>query len=397
MSKVLISFLGTSQEDIRAYKPATYRFADGWQMESTFIAGVLKSYYHIDRMILIGTVKSMWENVYHTFIEQPDPSVTQTLQKHCTHANAQSELYLPCKEQVEQALGNGSKVLLIQYGLTEEEIRYNESAILGLEKWLDDGDELYIDITHSFRSLPLFLMNTLIYLKTVSKKQIRIVHISYGMLDVSRELGYTPIVELNSLLQTHDWISGAYSFMEFGNAYRIAHLLEDGYQELANKLKNFSDVKNLNYLDALEKQVIELRSLRKRSMPAIARMVVPMVTDEFLSYFDGFHGHAQFQYRLAVWHFTKHNYASSYLVLVEAIISHVCEQKGWNEFDQTERDEAKSALFTDKSFYQLRKIYSQVNNIRKQIAHSVKGNKEYQEMIRKLAYHLDQLKTLLNY
>lgn len=397
MSKVLISFLGTSREDIRTYQSAIYRFTDGWQMESTFIAHVLKNYYHIDRMILIGTVKSMWENVYHTFSEKPDAAVTQKLQEHCTHAGAQSELYLPHKEKVEQALGSGSKVLLIQYGLTEEEIRYNESVILGLEKWLNNGDELYIDITHSFRSLPLFLMNTLIYLKNVSRKQISITHISYGMLDVSRELGYTPIVELNSLLQTHDWISGAYSFMEFGNAYRIAHLLEDGYKELSDKLRSFSDVKSLNYLDALEKQVIELRSLRKRSMPTIARMVVPMVIDEFLSHFEGFSSHAQFQYRLAVWHFEKHNYASSYIVLVEAIISYVCEQNGWNEYAQSDRDEAKNALFTDSRFYKLKKIYNQVNNVRKQIAHSVKGNKEYSEMIRNLENNIKLVSPFYNH
>jgi len=53
MPKVLMSFLGTSQEDMRAYKSATYRFTDGWQMESTFIASVLKTYYHTDRMILM--------------------------------------------------------------------------------------------------------------------------------------------------------------------------------------------------------------------------------------------------------------------------------------------------------------------------------------------------------
>ena len=101
----------------------------------------------------------------------------------------------------------------------------------------------------------MFLLNTIIYLQNVSLKNISISHVLYGMLDVSRELTYTPVVDLKSLLNTSEWIVGAYSFKEFGNAYKIANLLKDENKSVYKRLIRFSDAKNLNYYDALSKQV----------------------------------------------------------------------------------------------------------------------------------------------
>ena len=231
--KILISFLGTgvyANRESREYKTAHYHLGENDLGEHTFVAAALEQHYGIHFTFLIGTAHSMWEEVYRWHRENDslpvDDDVYFEISEGCEKANHKSELNIPHKEDVEEALGNDSKVVLIKYGITEEEVRENINIILELEHFLKSGDELIVDVTHSFRSHPLFMMNLLLYLKNVSKKRIKISHIHYGMLEISRELDYVPILELKSIMDINDWITGAYSFSQFGNAYMISKLIE---------------------------------------------------------------------------------------------------------------------------------------------------------------------------
>lgn len=407
--KVLISFVGTGalKEDKkdsnksnishneRDYRTATYKI-DEKEYTTSFVADALVSHYQVNDIILIGTVKSMWEAVYQAFckkhgVEKNDDYYLE-LGVYCEQANHTSPLELPNIEKLEKALGGNSHVVLINYGLTEGELENNMSTILGLEKYLNTGDELYVDITHAFRSLPMFLMNTLIYLQNVSRKQIKICHILYGMLDVSKELGYAQVVDLKKIIDVNDWISGAYSFMEFGNAYKISKLLEPG-NSTSQVLRDFSDSKNINNIYALQKQVQRLRSIG--TLPPIAQMTISPVVKDFISRLGRFNCNSEFQYKLAVWHKDKHNYSAAYLTLVEAIITYVCEQCKYNDSDKNERELAKNKLMNEKKYEDLKSIYNEANEIRKTIAHAVTNMKSNSDIIRILNDSINQLKETL--
>ena len=398
MSKVLISFLGTSQKvDNRKYRTADYKFNDGETITTSFIADAIRKHYKVDKLILIGTVRSMWEEVYETFCgEEVDSDYSLNLYEYCVNANSQTELYLPSIEKIEQALGKDSKVVLIKYGLNEQEILFNQETILGIDKYLEKNDELILDITHSFRSLPLFLLNTIIYLQNVSLKNISISHVLYGMLDVSRELTYTPVVDLKSLLNTSEWIVGAYSFKEFGNAYKIANLLKDENKSVYKRLIRFSDAKNLNYYDALSKQVQELQALRGDELPAIAQIVVEPIVEDYIRRMTHTDVRYMFQLKLAEWHFKKMNYSSSYLCLTESIISYVCTKVGLDDKNKENRDKAKDLMFKDGKFQPLRPIFNKVNSVRKQLAHNVEGAKRITDMIDILENGLNDFKGIIN-
>ena len=89
MSKVLISFLGTSQkQENRKYRTADYKFNDGETITTSFIADAIRKHYKVDKLILIGTVKSMWEEVYETFCgEEVDSDYSLNLYEYCVNAN----------------------------------------------------------------------------------------------------------------------------------------------------------------------------------------------------------------------------------------------------------------------------------------------------------------------
>ena len=187
--KVLISFLGTgpleTKDPNRTYKTANYHLGDTDLGKYPFVSAAMKKHYAIDKVLLVGTVHSMWEEVYRWYSLDKqmtiDDDVYLEIAETCEKSDHTSPLLIPHKVAIEEALGKGSKVILIKYGINEDEIKENINIILGLQQYLDEGDELIVDVTHSFRSLPLFMMNLIVYLQNVSSKRIKISHIKWLM------------------------------------------------------------------------------------------------------------------------------------------------------------------------------------------------------------------------
>ena len=401
--KVLISFLGTGpstlgSNNLRNYRTANYRIDDK-EYVSSFVADALANHYKIDTVFIIGTVKSMWEELYRVFCEKrgekPDIEYYTELGTISETATCMSELEIPYKEKIEEVLGKGSQVILINYGLNEDELNNNISNILGIEKYLKNGDKLYVDITHSFRSLPLLMMNTLIHLQNVSSKNITIELISYGMLDVIRELGYVPVVNLKKVLEVNDWITGAYSFSEFGNAYKISKLLETIDKDASKRLHDFTNELNINHMAALQSSARKLSGIKLDSLPTIAKMTVSPVVKDFIKSIGSFNSTSEFQYKLAKWQRDKHNYYAAYLTAVEAIVSYVCEKCLFNENEKSDREKAKHNIDTDPRFEKIKDIYHTINNIRNCLAHSLDIT-EKNDMIKKILNSaIDALKNII--
>ena len=334
--KVLISFLGTgpfASKETRTYRTANYRIGETDLGDYPFVAAAIRKYYKIETVLLIGTPHSMWEEVYRWFSKKED-KIYEDIWMHCEMANNKSSLEIPHIKEIEHALGGDSKVVLIKYGITDEEIQENINIILGLQEHFQDGDELIVDITHSFRSLPIFLMNLLVYLQDVSPKRIKISHIHYGMLEMLKEpdYEYAPIVDLKGMMTVQEWITGVYNFMEFGNAYKLAELLRKDdtgdYEESAQALEMFSDIKNLNYLrDFKVKAMNKIRKLTlPQNIPHIGQQIIPDVVQRFMAKFpqeklEPF----IFQFRMAEWHREHHNYGYALINLAEAITTFCCK------------------------------------------------------------------------
>lgn len=405
MSKVLISFVGTGQKkksDKRVYLPTVYRFANGEERESSFFTfSLVKHIGQVDRIILIGTIKSMWEEVYSVFAgEKADENVYLELAEHTESAQSGDELALPHIQELEQAIGTDAKVLLTKYGLDNEEIAFNNEVVFSIEEYMNNGDELYIDVTHAFRSLPLTLLNTLIYLQSVSRKQIRINTIYYGMYN--QELKFAPVVELGSILKMNDWVVGAQMFRDFGNAYKIADLLEaDGDKDVASRLRKFSDLLNLNHMGALMKQAQEISALKNTDFRSpMAQMLIPPIVGNFTKQFLNASKQSVFQYRLARWQFGQRRYAPAYLSLLEAIVTKVCEDsRGYSCENIDHRNLAKQNLASKSSEMRvpavLSDVYRYIRGIRNGIAHTMANKESNKTMIDKLGKGIDLLKEVM--
>ncbi len=407
MAKVLISFIGTGplvnrgtsgeEKSAREYRMASYHLADKDLGEYSFTAAALYDTLDIDKVILLGTTHSMWEEVYRYFLEKKgesvDDSVYCEIADHCEQSTSNTDLSVPHIDKIEAAVGKDAHVVLIRYGVSEEEINENINIILQLNQLLSTGDELVVDVTHSFRSLPITIMNLLLYLKNVSNKNINISHIYYGMIEMSREYGYAPIVDLNKILELNDWIVGANTFRQYGSAYKIAELMKGMDTDVSRRLKHFSDVLNLNHLAAISQETQSLRAIANREFASqLPEMIVKPIIKEFLRNFQNTEQNpALFQYKLAQWQFKRMNFASALISLQESILTYACVQSRHNPFDKNERQSVKDGICEDNGTiaYELRGVYFEVTKNRNVVAHALETDNSAEEIIRSLRKSLE--------
>jgi CRISPR-associated Csx2 family protein len=398
MAKVLISFLGTGALNRdntanREYRTAPYKINDKI-IESSFVTSVLTEELACDKVIIIGTMKSMWEEVYRRYAKLNDKFDEDTfyeIAETAEEANHESEIDYSILSKVEDAFLTNSKVILIKYGLNEAELQYNFKTILKIEEFLEKGDELHIDITHSFRSLSIFMMTALYYLQDVSEKKLKVEGLYYGMLDIIKEVGYAPIINMKYLTDTMEWIKGAYTFQNFGNGHLISKLLrEKGEDILSKKITNLSNAFGINYASNVKSQLDNLDKLNLKHLDVPESLIVPKVLENFKSQFKNYKKDSHFQIELAEWYYDNQMYDSAYILLAEALITSVCEEDGVSDVSTfSVRKDAQSKLkngygIIDKTWF------NTINQIRNDIAHASIGKRN------SILSDITQLKNRIN-
>lgn len=378
MAKILVATIGAGQLDhsnknARVYKTALYQI-DGQEYETSFMAAALEEHLDLDSLILIGTVRSMWEEVYRYFCELKshpfNSDYYEELRTTIEQQNHDSPLDALNLEPLEAALGPGSRCILIHYGLDQEELWRNFDRIMTISDIVQTDDALYLDITHAFRSLALFQFLVLTFMNELSTKDIQVAGIYYGMLDVMRELNYAPVIDLKPFFEMTTWISGIHSLQRYGNGYAIARLLRDAQQEaLADEIERLSDVINLNLIGELKPQIKRLRKqIRVNNDHGPLKYVKILLADFLRRFYKKEQSTTEFQMEVSGWHFQNKRYASGYITLQETIQSHVCEQLGLDPTRYEDREHAKSIIHAQPN-EPLSKMWFAINPIRNDIAH----------------------------
>jgi CRISPR-associated Csx2 family protein len=265
---------GNHQAEKREYKRADYQFSDSDKVYKTpFIAAALAEHLKVDKIFMIGTNKSMGEEVYHYFGEiDHNPAYEDTYfylinkiggpqersileNGDLNHLGEVIDQYL--KNRNPQATG-GSICKIIKYGITEQELYDNLSLFMDLVEKIQPGDELVLDITHSFRSLPMFMYLLVDFMRNLRKEErIILSGIYYGMVDASHELGYAPVVDLKPFFMLSEWSKGVHDFINYGNVNLMAELFPEG--EAKEVLNNMAKLTNLNHIKQLRQEMDRFR------------------------------------------------------------------------------------------------------------------------------------------
>ena len=128
-------------------------------------------------------------------------------------------------------------ITLIPEGFSEIEIWRIFKIVF--EK-IQTGDEIFFDVTHAFRSIPIFSTILLNYASLL--KDTRLMAIHYGAFEklgsvpdvknMQLEERIAPVLDLMPLVSLQDWTVAARNFIEYGKADKIHLLLEEKYSKL---------------------------------------------------------------------------------------------------------------------------------------------------------------------
>ncbi|MDY0365861.1 MAG: TIGR02221 family CRISPR-associated protein [Arcobacteraceae bacterium] len=401
MAKILISSLGTgsivkdSEDD---YKSTLYSI-DNVEYSGNFVAKVLIDHLKINKSIFIGTTKSMWDNLYYTF-DGDNEEVLDTITNQKNSFKIERNILETIENQLDFYLKNdGSKVLLMEYSEhNSSEVWNNFEKLLGLNSFIEDGDEVYLDITHGFRYMPILNVFLLEFLEILRGKNINIKGIYYGMLGDEK----SEIIDFKIFFELLEWSKAVSLFKHNSDASLLIALLTKYSKDsdTTNIFRQFDNNLKLANMSSLW-EFMRGASRKIKKLSESDNKIIKMLSNDILDMTLRLDKDKQsdFQYELALWLFENKSYALAYIALYEAIITKSCELKSYDINDYKLREEAKTKIGHDKfgkHFYT--KYPDSLSVIRNSIVHQdgKRKNMVLQD-IKKLELFLKEFKEYFEY
>lgn len=234
--KVFISFLGTNNYVECCYningsisKPVKF-------VQEAIVSKICKEWTKEDRIYIFCTSKAKTGQVGSKEINWEDTSNTVGL----------------CSRLSDLNLKVGIEEIDIDTGFTEEEIWEVFDTVYSK---LNRSDEIYFDVTHAFRSIPLFAIVLFNYSKFMINT--RVATVMYGafeklgpiksVLEMSIEKRIAPIVDMTNIIRLQEYNQTASGLQDFGKVKRISSGIEsvkskqDSVTELSNAIKRLEE------------------------------------------------------------------------------------------------------------------------------------------------------------
>lgn len=367
MANILISSLGTGKKD-GEYQKATYEI-DGKQYNTSFVADALNKHKSFDKIYLIGTNKSIWDEAYLIF--GGEDSQYHEILYSLKEAGKISKETLNNFDNLKKGL----EAYIIDYGINDDQLWSNFEKFLEVAENIEDGDEVYLDVTHSFRSLSLMSFVMTQFASSISDKNFKVSGVYYGMLEYSNDNnGITPIVDIKLLLEIQEWIKAIDAIKKYSDFDPLVKLLEDDktIEESVNKtFINLNNNINLANIFSI-RQFIHTSSKKIKSLEDSSNKIIRLLVPEVLQLVNtlDLDLESDFQYELSKWFYNNKNYALSYIALYEAIITKSCELSNYDITNRTLREDAKSSIGDDKyGKYFYTKYDDSISVIRNTIVH----------------------------
>lgn len=425
MAKILITALGSGtynkEKNEKEYKPATYYVEEGNPLEKTeFIASAIDEKWKMDKIIFIGTTGSMWSNIYKFYCKNKSITMNDEYYDKLKNTELTANKDTPVEkleiEKFNNTFGGKIKGIVIKYGVNDIENLENFHSIIEIEKEIEDGDEIFIDITHSFRSMSFWLFLIMTYLKDVSNKNIDIKNITYGMFEAQNEKKETPIVSLNLFVDILKWFKGASELKNYGNSYSILDELEKNLmnKEIKNEIEIFSDTMNINYIDSIEESLKNFNTIKDKlnNLEGPGKYIIPQVFKNFINTFELPNkeklSNEEKKYllraKLAKWHFDQKRYSMAAININEAIVDFIMDALNFPNIDtEIKTDKTRLAKIwleqikevEDEEIKKYGTMYVETRSIRNKIAHSLDNKRDLKEDIKNLKEYSNNIFNLL--
>ena len=442
VKRVLITSIGggkTEDKDgvkiLKKYEDTIYGIkkenGEFYTEKTSYMPLIIENTYNIDKTIIIGTTGSMWDNLYDIYWKKfkkdkiKDEEFKQSLIDVQVSSNRETPIDKINMDKFNQEFIGKVKGIVIKYGVSSKEISRNFDLIIKLQEEFNDVDEyeVFLDITHSFRSMAFWMFLIMNYLTDVSNKNIKIAGITYGMFEAKKD-NITPIVILKPFLEILNWIKGASELKQYGNSYYILEKSDNNSlsKNIKDELKNFSNTMNMNYINSLLESIKNLKKLDTENeldkINGPAKHIIPNILKEFIKDFDLKEDDDNkrsylLQATLAKWHCNQKRYAMSAINISEAIVTFVLltlnidskklkgkfdpdndGQKWLKEIYKIYKDRTDLSE-EEKQIYKYGELFVEVNRIRKEVAHSLGKQPDIVGDIKKLEDYSNNIVDML--
>ena len=432
MKRVLIAGLGKGMIDRdsneRDYRKANYRIQNEDSETYTiyeneyFVTSALEKHYSIDKTIYIGTAGSMWDKLYIHYCEKNEIAVDEEYRKEIRsiteNANKNTDINLLDTEKFRSKFPN-VEIIITKYGMDETEIFENFTEIMEIINSLDKDDEIYLDITHSFRSNAMWMFLVMNYITDVIDKNIKIKTITYGMLeeldtDTNTEGNLIKVASVINLKPFYDlmrWIKGANAFKEYGNSYEFLDMINN--EELRESMEEFSNSMNLNYIANIKENIKKIESMKDilNTLDGPSKLLLPEILENFINEFTKNKEDYFILLNLAEKHLAQKRYTMVYVNIVEAIYtfaSKVLKIEDINKNKEKLRRWITEISNENKELYknlnkkeieariELGKVFEEMRTVRNTISHTLEKETKIKQMISELGDKIEKLRLLFN-
>ena len=218
MTHALVTFLGRTSKKDGGYQTTRYRFPDGSESEpSAFLGWTLTKRLCPDRLVVLGTSRSMWAFLgEQAGIAEGDGDMDELWEslEQAGDAGGVTETHLErLAPLVSGHVGVETRLRLIPNGVTEAE----QLSVLQIMADATEGcTEVTLEVSHGFRHLPMIAVVAAVYLQAV--RDVRVRDIWYGFYDPDEKSG--TVHDLKGLLRLFDWVR-ALSQFEHGGDYGV--------------------------------------------------------------------------------------------------------------------------------------------------------------------------------
>ena len=380
MRHTLVTFLGRGRNTREApYRPAHYRFPDGWTRETPFFGLALAERLKPNAVVILGTNGSQWGTlVEHVAARGQDEDARIELLEAEVGSAVDQQLLDRVTPLMRAQLGCDVVPCLIPFG----EFLHEQYAILDTIARVAPDGAVSFDLTHGFRHLAMVGFLSAFMLERV--RSLRVRELWYGAFDMTRD-GVTPAIKLDGLVRVRRWVAALERYDATGDLRLIeALLIADGVPP--DKAKCVADAsfheRILNVPAAENKVRTFLHYLSERNEPlGGASGLFREELEKRLRWVD--QGSAwQKQRVLAYQYLDRHDFVRAAMLGWEACINRSCQNMGMpsdHRYDDELRKEAMRALTADGADEQ--QAHRKLNNIRNALAHTTRPHKRYRGVL----------------
>lgn len=392
MDRYLISFLGRSPKRDGSYRTTVYQMPEGPSKPQAYFGYLLQERLQPDCMVILGTSGSMWDGLLEEMELNTDikaPLIESLLEAVDEQTVTQSMLD-HVMEQVNAHSRCQYKLLLIPFARNQSE----QLAMLNIvADAITEQAEVVLDITHSFRHLPMMAYAAMQYLQAI-KPEVRVSQICYG--EYNEDIKQGQFVDLSGLLHIQQWLNAATLANNTGDLTDIASLLNTS--SIGPDLKKASFYMSVHRSDQARSPLKKVRqALQEESLDAAAALLKPVLlknTDWVNESYIYQRQSAQAKHAI-----TRKDYLRTSIYAFEAYLTRKVRESGaypGQENNYAIRKDTQKTLDGDKVFRKTAEgsAYILLRDLRNALAHGGAGT---QADVQQLLNDQNKLEDKLNY